>query len=211
MSAALWGLYPAIVTDIVDPVRLGRVQVRLPGLGEVGDDVRIWATLLTPYADNDEGFLAYPAVDTQVMVAFEAGDSTRAYVVGSCWNGRESAPAEATKPNNRRMIRSHEGSVLEFDDSAGAAKVTIKTRSGHELVLDAGSTEVRLTHSSGFGLTLAASGQVRITANAAVDVTAPTLNVHAATAVFDGSITCTTISTGAVISPSYTPGAGNVW
>ena len=37
-----FGLYPAIVTDLVDPERLGRIQVKLPWLGEDGDrDVRV--------------------------------------------------------------------------------------------------------------------------------------------------------------------------
>ena len=70
-----FGLYPAIVTDIVDPKSLGRVQVKLPFLGEDGgQDVRAWATLITPYADDDQGIEILPAVDTQVVVAFEAGE-----------------------------------------------------------------------------------------------------------------------------------------
>jgi hypothetical protein len=45
-----------------------------------------------------------------------------------------------------------------------------------------------------------------------VEVTAAALNVHAATAVFDGMVSCTNlIASVGVVSPSYTPGAGNVW
>ena len=37
-------------------------------------------------------------------------------------------------------------------------------------------------------------------------------NVHAAVANFDGVINCTTlVASASVVSPSYTPGAGNVW
>ncbi|MFD0381735.1 phage baseplate assembly protein V [Streptomyces stramineus] len=127
------------MTDIVDPDRLGRVEVRLPSLGTAGDELRVRATLLTPYADDGAGFVAYPEVGTQVVVGFEAGDAHRAYVVGSCWNGRQTAPVEATRPNDKRVITSRAGSVLEFDDTRGAAKVTVRTESGHTLVLDAGS------------------------------------------------------------------------
>ena len=35
-----FGVYPAIVTDIVDPESLGRIEVKLPWLGEDGDTVR---------------------------------------------------------------------------------------------------------------------------------------------------------------------------
>jgi uncharacterized protein involved in type VI secretion and phage assembly len=208
-----FGLYPAIVTDVVDPDRLGRVEVRFPWLGEAGEDVRTWATLLAPYADDDQGFVALPAVDTQVVVAFEAGSLYRPYIVGSCWNGREAMPVTPTKPNDRRVLKSRSGSVLEFDDTAGAAKVTVRTGGGHRVVLDDGGRQVEVTHSDGPTLTITASGQIQIRANATIDVTAPAgLNVHTPTAVFDGMVTCTTLTANAgVVSPSYTPGAGNVW
>ena len=35
-----FGVYPAIVTDIVDPDSLGRIQLKFPWLGEAGADVR---------------------------------------------------------------------------------------------------------------------------------------------------------------------------
>jgi uncharacterized protein involved in type VI secretion and phage assembly len=205
------GLYPALVTDVVDPDRLGRVQVRLPGLGGAGDDVRLWATLLSPYADDSQGFQALPSVGTQVVVGFEADRPHRAYIVGACWNGQAAMPVAPTRPNDKRVLKSRAGSVLEFDDAPGAPKVTVRTPAGHTLVLDDGAREVRVSHSDGFGVTLAASGAVQITANAPVDVTAPALNVHAGTATFDGVVICQTVQTSAVVSPSYTPGAGNVW
>ena len=69
-----FGLYPAIVTDIVDTENLGRIEVKFPWLGEKGEqDVRAWATLLTPYADDDQGIEILPAVDSQVVVGFDDG------------------------------------------------------------------------------------------------------------------------------------------
>ena len=109
-----FGVYPAIVTDIVDPDNLGRIEVKFPSLGGDGDSVRAWATLLTPYADDNQGFLALPAVDTQVVVAFEAGDLRRPYIVGSAWNGKESLPDTPSAPNNkRRHGRGGEGDGLD--------------------------------------------------------------------------------------------------
>jgi hypothetical protein len=43
-----FGVFPAIVTAIVDPDNLGRIEVSFPWLGSAGDTVRAWATLLTP-------------------------------------------------------------------------------------------------------------------------------------------------------------------
>jgi len=207
-----YGLYPALVTDLVDPDSLGRIQVKLPWLGSDGTDVRAWATLLTPYADDGQGFQVLPEVDTQVVVGFEAGDPRRPYIVGSCWNGKEKLPETPVKANNKRLIKTREKSLLEFDDTAGAVKITLSTDSGHKLVLDAGAMEIKVTHSSGPTITMDAAGNVKVNANVNIDLTGSVLNVHAPVANFDGIINCQTmIASVGVVSPSYTPGAGNVW
>jgi uncharacterized protein involved in type VI secretion and phage assembly len=208
-----FGLYPAIVTDLVDPDQLGRVEVRLPWLGTSGDAaVRMWATLVTPYADDDQGIEVLPEVGTQVVVGFEAGDLRRPYVVGACWNGREALPESAAAPNNKRLWKSRAGSVLEFDDTAGAAKVTVSMASGHELVLDDAAQQVQVTHANGSTITINAAGQVSVQANATIELTASALNVHCPAATFDGIVNCQTlVASAAVVSPSYTPGAGNIW
>jgi uncharacterized protein involved in type VI secretion and phage assembly len=207
-----FGLHPAIVTDIVDSDRLGRIEVKFPWLGSDGDAVRAKATLLSPYADDDQGFVALPAVGTEVAVIFEAGDLRRPYIVGSAWNGQEMMPLTPTRPNNKRLIKSRAGSLLEFDDTSGAAKVTISMQSGHTIVLDDGAQQVQIQHANGSVITLDIAGRIEIQANATVDVTAAVLNVHAPVATYDGIINCTTlVASVGVVSPSYTPGAGNVW
>ncbi|MCP3688983.1 MAG: hypothetical protein GY784_11255 [Gammaproteobacteria bacterium] len=208
-----YGVYPAIVTDLVDPDSLGRIELKFPWLGTDGDeDVRAWATLLSPYADNDQGFQALPEVDSQVVVAFEAGNLRRPYIVGSCWNGVEALPEAAEEANNIRVLKTRSGSVLEFDDSEGAAKVTLEMASGHKLVLDDSAQTITLSHSSGHVVTFTAGGAVEIQANTTIDLTATALNVHAPVATFDGIINCTSmIASVGVVSPMYSPGVGNLW
>jgi uncharacterized protein involved in type VI secretion and phage assembly len=206
-----FGVYPAIVTDIADPESLGRIEVKFPWLGTDGGGVRAWATLLTPYADDNQGFEMLPAVDSQVVVAFEAGDLRRAYIVGACWNGKEQLPQNPEQPNNKRLIKTRSGSLLEFDDTAGASKVTLSMKSGHTLVLDDSVQEVRLVHANGCMIKLNAAGQVTISANSTVEINAAAVNVHAPAAIFDGVIKCTSLITNAVASSAYTPGVGNVW
>jgi uncharacterized protein involved in type VI secretion and phage assembly len=207
-----FGLHPAIVTDIVDSDRLGRIEVKFPWLGSEGDAVRARATLLSPYADDDQGFVALPAVGTEVAVIFEAGDLRRPYIVGSAWNGQEMMPLTPTRPNNKRLIKSRAGSLLEFDDTSGTAKVTISMQSGHTVVLDDGAQQVQIQHANGSVITLDIAGRIAIQANATVEVTAASLNVHAPVATYDGIINCKTLMASVgVVSPSYAPGAGNVW
>lgn len=80
-----FGLYPAMVVDLVDPNGKGRIKVSFPSFATAGAIVTAWATLITPYADNDQGLEILPEVDSQVVVAFEAGEPSRPYIVGACW------------------------------------------------------------------------------------------------------------------------------
>jgi len=212
-APAHFGVYPAIVTDIVDPDRLGRIEVRFPWLGTDGDrDVRAWATLCTPYADDEQGLEILPEVGSQVVVAFEAGNLRRPYIVGAAWNGRTSQPHTPERTNNLRQLRSRSDSRLQFDDDQAGAKVRITMRSGHRIVLDDSVQEVTVEHANGCTLRMTAAGVVEITALSSVDVTAPMVNVDAAVSTFSGLVKCQTlIADVMVMSPAYTPGAGNIW
>ena len=207
-----FGVYPAIVTDLVDPDNKGRIQVKFPSFGQAGDTVRAWATLITPYADDDQGLEILPEVDSQVVVAFEAGDPARPYIMGACWNGKKSLPESPQSANNLRTLKTRSGSMLQFDDTDGAAKVTVSMQSGHKIVLDDTAQEISVTHSNGCKIVMNIAGQVSITANSTVEVNASAVNIHAPMVVADGVVQCQTLiaSTG-VVSPSYTPGAGNIW
>jgi uncharacterized protein involved in type VI secretion and phage assembly len=206
-----FGLYPAIVKDVVDPDNQGRIKVGFPWMGEAGEDVSAWARLVTLYAGDDQGWEILPEVDTEVVVAFEAGNIDRPYIVGAVWNGKESLPEPPQAANNKRLCRTRSGSLLEFDDTEGAAKVTVSMKSGHKLVLDDAQQQVTLQHSNGCEIVMNMSGQVRITANSTVEVNASAVNIHAPMVACDGTVQCSTLITQSVVSPSYTPGAGNVW
>jgi uncharacterized protein involved in type VI secretion and phage assembly len=210
-GARWFGLYPALVSDLVDPDNLGRIKVRFPSFGSDGDMVSAWATLLTPYADNDQGLQILPEVDSQVVVGFEAGDLQRPYIVGACWNGRASLPEDALAANNLRTLKTRAGSLLQFDDSQGAPSITLSTQGGHEIKLDEGAQSITITHLNGCKIEINIAGQVTITANATLEINASAVNVHAPMVNCDGVVQCQTLITTSVVSPSYTPGAGNIW
>jgi uncharacterized protein involved in type VI secretion and phage assembly len=206
-----FGVYPAIVTDLVDDRSLGRVQVRFPWLGEAGDaDVRAWATLCSPYADDRQGLLALPEVGSQVVVAFEGGNLRRPYVIGSTWNGEETLPHPPEAANDVRLFRSRRDSRLEFDDGPSPS-VRLTMEAGHSVVLDEAAQTVTITHSTGAVVRLTTTA-IDLQANVAVNVTAPTVKVDAPMATFSGFVKVgTLIAEQMVMSPAYTPGAGNIW
>lgn len=213
-----YGLYPALVTKLVDPESLGRVEVEFPWLGEAGAEVRAWATMLSPYADDDQGLQMLPEPGSQVVVGFEAGDLQRPYVVGAAWNGREALPVDPSEDNNLRLIQTRSGSRLEFDDTEGAVKVRLSAAgdadgSVHKIVMDDASGEIAITASSGAYIKITPGGGIEIQANTTIDVTGSLMTVDVPMAQFNGTITCDTLIAkgGGIVSPTYTPGAGNVW
>jgi hypothetical protein len=132
--------------------------------------------------------------------------------LGSCWNGKAVPPKSVEQANNIRVIKTRSGSELEFDDSDGSAKVTLKMANGHELVMDDSASTITLTHASGHVINFSAAGAIEITANSTVELNAAAFNVHAPVATFDGIINCQTLIAGtAIVSPMYSPGVGNIW
>ena len=207
-----FGLHVGVVKEIADSKRPGQVKVSLPSLGEAGKEVYVWARLVSLYADANQGWLIVPEVDSEVVIGFEAGQSDRAYVVGAVWNGMEDLPEQTATANNKRLLKTREGSLLEFDDTKGAPKITLSTKGGHTLVLQDQPAQVTLHHSGGSEIVIDASGKVSITARSTVEVHANALNVHAPMAAFDGAITCTKLTASVMVSaPAYTQGAGNIW
>ncbi len=207
-----YGVYPAIVTDIVsDADNLARIEVSFPWLGEAGKDVRALATMVTPYAEDGTGFEMIPSKDTQVLVAFEAGDIRRPYIIGACWNGKEKLPEKPAQANDKRLIKTRSGSLLEFDDKEGAAKVTVSLKNGNKLVMEESSSTVTLSHSQGSKLVMESSGNVTLTASSSLTINASSVTVNAASTTFSGSVTCTTFTCTSCTSPLYSQGAGNIW
>ena len=204
------GVYPAIVTNIVDPENQGRVEVKFPWLTSGGEkDVRAWARLCSPYADNEQGFQVMPAVASEVIVAFGAGVFECPFIVASVWNGKEKMPSKPEESNNIRLIRTRADSRLEFDDGK-APKVSLTMASGHKVVLDDKAQEILIEHALGCTIRLTVTN-IEIQANVSLNVNAITVNVDAPVSTFNGIVKANTvIADSFVLSPGYSPGVGNL-
>jgi uncharacterized protein involved in type VI secretion and phage assembly len=204
------GVYPAIVTNIVDEQNLGRVEVKFPWITADGErDVRTWARLCSPYADNEQGMQVMPAVDSEVIVAFGAGLFEWAYIVGSVWNGKEKTAATPEQANNIRLIRTRANSRLEFDDGT-PPKVSLTMASGHKVVLDDAAQEILVEHALGCSIRLTTT-DINIHSVVSLNVTALTVNVDAPVSTFSGIVKANTVIADAfVLSPAYSPGVGNL-
>lgn len=219
-SRRWFGVYPALVSEMRDPDGLGRVKVRLPWAPDAGGDAyEAWARVATMMAGRNRGSWFMPDVDSEVLVAFEAGDPQRPYVVGALWNGVDTPPAgtDADGANDRKVLRSRNGLTITMDDTSFSPQLTLETPAGQRLTLADGEGHIEIRDESGnrivlgaAGVTIAAPARVEVRA-AQVSVAAGMVTVDAGTARFSGVVQADTIIANSVVSASYTPGAGNIW
>jgi uncharacterized protein involved in type VI secretion and phage assembly len=215
-----YGVYTAVVTDVADPDGQGRVRVRLPWAPDAdGQAYEAWARLATLMAGPDRGSWFIPDPDDEVLVAFEAGDPRRPYVVGALWNGQDAPPEtmDGAGANKLKVLRSRNGVKVTLDDSDGQEQLVLETPGGQSVTLKDGPGAVEIVDSNGnsvklesAGITVQASAKVTVNAST-VEISAGMVTVNAGMSKFSGVVQADTVITNAVVSSSYTPGAGNIW
>ena len=213
-----YGVYSALVVDVQDPDSQGRVKVRLPWSPDPeGAAYEVWARFAVLMAGSNRGTWFIPDVNDEVLIAFEAGNPDRPYVLGGLWNGSDAPPELMDANNNLKTILSREGIRITMDDTSGAVKLRLETPGGHSIVLDDGQLSITAEDSNGNsikmetqGITVTASAKVTVNAST-VEVNAGMVTVNAGMSTFSGVVKCDTLITNLVVSASYTPGAGNVW
>lgn len=165
-----------IVTDNSDPdKKLGRVKVKLPWLYE--NDNSYWARVASPMAGNGRGIYFLPEVNDEVLVAFEHGDPTRAYVIGSLWNGQDAPPEGNDKAVQssqvvHRIIKTRAGHTITLDDTEGSELISIVDKTGNNLIKIESSSNTITIQSDQDVKVVANKGDVSVTAQQNVKVTA---------------------------------------
>lgn len=220
LGGCWYGVFPALVTDIKDPDGQGRVRISLPWSPDAnGSRYEAWARLATMMGGNNRGSWFVPDVNDEVLVAFEAGNPSRPYVVGCLWNGSDKPPEsmDGGGKNNKKVLRSRNGVKVTLDDQDGQEKMILETPGGQKITLKDGPGAVEIVDSNGnsvkletSGITITASAKVTINASQ-VEVSAGMVTVNAGMSKFSGVVQCDTMISNSVISASYTPGAGNIW
>jgi uncharacterized protein involved in type VI secretion and phage assembly len=116
-----------IVTNNQDPDGMGRVRVKYPALS---DDLEgTWARIATPAAGNQRGLLMLPVPGEEVLVAFEHADTTRPYVLGSLFNGKD-------KPGDKLTMNQDGSFAVQSDHQIyEESKEDFTIKSGGKLVV----------------------------------------------------------------------------
>jgi uncharacterized protein involved in type VI secretion and phage assembly len=119
------GVTIAIITNIQDPKKLGRVKVKFPLLSMA--DESDWVRVLTLLAGQEQGFYCLPQVNDEVLVAFEQGNPQRPYVLGALWSANAMPPKASV---SQRQWVSRSGHAVILDDTEGSEHIEIRDRTG---------------------------------------------------------------------------------
>ncbi|MBZ5561544.1 MAG: phage baseplate assembly protein V [Acidobacteriia bacterium] len=168
------GVAVAVVINNQDPQGLGRVQVKLPSYSDL--DIGHWARVAVLMAGNQRGSFFLPEVGDEVLVAFEAGDLERPFVLGGLWNGQDNPPdTNADGKNNKRFIKSRSGHLVRLDDTDGAEKIEIIDKSGNNsITFDTANNTITITSAQDINID-ASNGTIKLTAqNVSISSTADT-------------------------------------
>lgn len=137
------GMYRGIVIDNNDPLKSGRIRVRIyPMFEKVRDNDLPWAIVADPSMGGfaNMGGANIPVVNAHVFCFFENGDFRfPVYFAGApaIQNDTSDLPTEATgaKYPNNRVYKSKNGVVVEIDDSVGDTRYKITHPSGSSIEL----------------------------------------------------------------------------
>lgn len=202
------GVYPAVVNDINDPKKLGRVKVSLPWLDS--KYVTDWCRVLQLGAGKDVGLQLMPRPKDEVVIAFENGQLDSPFVIGSVY-GKETGKIPNSKliEQGNPMITAlttKAGHQLIFDDSADSSSITLQVKNGNtcsivmsdkdgivittkgdrSLTINSAQDVVvkaeRNAKVSAKDVSVDSEGTVKVTGKSKVDVSAPNISMSASSA-----------------------------
>ncbi|MEU4428719.1 phage baseplate assembly protein V [Actinoplanes sp. NPDC024001] len=150
------GKFRGTVAENIDPMRLGRLRVRVPDV--LGDTASSWAMPCFPLSGPRMGHYAVPPVGAGVWVEFEQGDVSFPIWVG-CWFGAatEVPPDAFTGPADRPniVVRTGAGHQILLCDLPGSSGIKLTAASGAEIVID--DSGITLDNGHGARVTLKGS------------------------------------------------------
>jgi uncharacterized protein involved in type VI secretion and phage assembly len=143
------GVATAVVTNLNDPDKLGRVKVKFDWLGDnIESD---WVRLAVPMAGAQRGFMSLPEVNDEVLVAFEHGNADFPFVVGGLWNNTDKPPAGSdvvAKDGKvvQRIFKTRAGHIITLDDTDGKEQISIVDKTGNnKVVIDSKNNTITVT------------------------------------------------------------------
>lgn len=172
----------AEVTNNNDPENLGRVKLRYHTLA--GEIESTWARVAVPSAGKERGLMMLPVPGEEVLVGFEHGDTTRPYVLGSLFNGKDTPGAELADHDGSFALRSDKKALMASKEdmtfrSDGNLTVEV-TKDVTEKVTGKLATKVTgaLEIEGAQGVTIKGGPNITVEAKASLTLKAPQVSIQ---------------------------------
>lgn len=182
-SRVFHGIYRGEVVDSDDPLRAGRVRVRVFGVfDDFSTDTIPWALYCDAFMNGQSGFGGFwvPDIGSHVFVMFEAGDPDQpVYIGGAPANGDGPQERLTNYPQNH-VIKTKSGHVIEIND---AGIIHIAHSSGTEMTIDGGGNVDQVvvgsvTQNVSGDVDQTIDGNLNITAGGDVTITGANINLN---------------------------------
>lgn len=162
-----YGVYVGKVEDNEDPLKIGRLKVRVPSIfgeeSEIPTDKLPWADPNFPYGGSDDvGFFFVPEKEATVNVLFIGGDSNKPVWIGCNYSqfetyGTPKPPGEAMSKYPKRKVLKTKAGYICFDDEEKS--ITIKS-GGNSSYFGMSEREIEIVHASGAHATIKQDGSI---------------------------------------------------
>jgi uncharacterized protein involved in type VI secretion and phage assembly len=146
-----FGIWRGVVTNVNDPLGLGRIKAKVHEL--LGDkDETNWASYCSPFGGGGHGWFFMPSAVTEgakepqagdgVWIMFEAGDINRPVWIGYWFNEIDGKPNDADK--DVRVLETKSGHKIIFDDRNGKEKIRIEDKSGQYMEWECKENRIKI-------------------------------------------------------------------
>lgn len=135
----------AIVKDVDDPEKLGRVKVQFQW--QKGDETTPFIRVMMGHAGQDRGIFFVPEKDEQVIVHFRENKPDYPFVAGSLYHGKAKPydQAVSASDNNFKSIRTRSGNEIIFCDEEGKEYLVIANKDQANLMkLDLANNQITI-------------------------------------------------------------------
>lgn len=140
-----FSIAPGVVTDNINLLCEGKVQVKIPSLPEFEP----WARVVSIGAGDGRGFCWIPQIDDEVLVAFNKNDNGDAYIIGGLWSLMNLPPITdplefVTKRTIKTGVKdSPVAHTIEIDDAEQS--ITITTSTKQKITMDVDKIAIETT------------------------------------------------------------------
>lgn len=149
-----YGKYRGTVTNNVDPMRLGRLQVQVPDVH--GMTPSTWAMPCVPSSGMQNGMLWLPIVGAGVWVEFEQGNPDYPIWVGGWWGSQSEVPAltQIAPPGVSALViqTSAQNGLLVSDMPGPTGGIMLKSATGASIIVN--DTGIYIQNGQGASITL---------------------------------------------------------